>query len=206
MVIGPNPPSDHTRWCGLGNHAKRALEGGGSCAHLLATHPMSLVWPAAPAVAVAKAVPKAAPKPPPKKGVPQQYGNYSNIRVVLRHFGGELATEQRGSSEINVCPWSKLQGAGHCTWRAGKHLRPGRLHPKNLLDHIAKDHGSDPDQREQVEAMLKGIMPGGLAGPFAVAKAASKALVLPAGVQPSGTQEASSAATSSRARGSAAVS
>ena len=39
MVIGPKPFSNHTRWCGLGNHAKRALEWGGSCAHLLATHP-----------------------------------------------------------------------------------------------------------------------------------------------------------------------
>ena len=39
VVIGPKPLSNHTRWCGLGDHAKRALEGGGSCAHLLATHP-----------------------------------------------------------------------------------------------------------------------------------------------------------------------
>ena len=33
VVIGPKPLSNHTRWCGLGNHAKTALEGGGSCAH-----------------------------------------------------------------------------------------------------------------------------------------------------------------------------
>ena len=39
VVIGPKPLSNHTRWCGLGNHAKKALEGGGSCAHLLARHP-----------------------------------------------------------------------------------------------------------------------------------------------------------------------
>ena len=62
------------------------------------------VWPAAPPAAVAKAVPKAAPKPPPKKGLPHQYGNYTNIRYVLRHSGGELATEHRGSKELNVCP------------------------------------------------------------------------------------------------------
>ena len=222
---------------------------------------------------MAKAVPKAAPKPPPKKGLPQQYASYSNIRVVLRHFGGELATEQRGSKELNVCPWSKLEGAGHSTWRAGKHLRPSRLHPRDLVDHLAKDHGSDPAQREQAEAMIKGqavgaawepgiphevqlmpdttvvqyirqkileqqegyvrkwweekalpaavahvmrarlmtqslppVMPGGLAGPFAVAQAGSRALALPAGVHPSGTHGASSSATSSGARGSAAVS
>ena len=50
-------------------------------------------WPAAPPAAVAKPVPKAAPKPPPKKGLPHQYGNYATIRYVLRHFGGQLATE-----------------------------------------------------------------------------------------------------------------
>ena len=174
--------------------------------HLPRPPSVSPVRPAAPAVAVAKVVPKAAPKPPPKKGLPQQYGNYSNIRVVLRHFVGELATEQRGSKELNVCPWSKLEGAGHCTWRAVKHLRPSRLHPKDLLDHLAKDHGSDPAQYEQAEAMIKGFMPGGLAGPFAVAQAGSKALALTAGVRPSGTQGASSSAMSSGAHGSAAVS
>ena len=40
VVIGPKPLSNHTWWCGLGKHAKRALEGG-SCAHLLATHPIA---------------------------------------------------------------------------------------------------------------------------------------------------------------------
>ena len=29
VLIGFKPLSNHTRWCGLGNHAKRALEGGG---------------------------------------------------------------------------------------------------------------------------------------------------------------------------------
>ena len=122
-------------------------------------------------------------------GLPQQFGNYSNIRVVLRHFGRGLSTEQRGSCELNVCPWSKLEGAGHCTWWAGKHLRPRRFHPKDLLDHMAKDHGLDPAQREQAEAMIKGVMLGGVAGALAVAKAGSKALALPAGVHPSGTKK-----------------
>ena len=40
VVIGLKPLFNHTRWCGLGKHAKRALEGGGSCAQLLATHPI----------------------------------------------------------------------------------------------------------------------------------------------------------------------
>ena len=62
------------------------------------------VRPAAPPATVAKPVPKTAPKPPPKKSPSNQYGSYTNIRYMLRHFGGELATEQRGSKEINVCP------------------------------------------------------------------------------------------------------
>ena len=69
------------------------------------------VRPAAATIAVANVDPKGAPKPPPKKGLPQQYASDSNIRVLLRHFGGELATEHRGSKELNVCPWSKLEGA-----------------------------------------------------------------------------------------------
>ena len=39
MVVGPKPLFNHTRWCGCGKHAKRALEEGGSCAQLLVTHP-----------------------------------------------------------------------------------------------------------------------------------------------------------------------
>ena len=70
------------------------------------------VRPAALVVALAKAVPKAAPKPPPKKGLGVPYGSYRNIRVVLKHFGGHLATKQHGVGDVNVCPWSKLQGAG----------------------------------------------------------------------------------------------
>ena len=175
-------------------------------AALTAAGIVSPVRPAAPAVAVVRAVRKAEPKPPPKKGLPQRYGNYSNIKVVLQHFGGLLATEQQGSSELNVCPWFKLERAGHCTWRAGRHLKPSRLHPKDLLDHVAKEHRSDVAQREQAEAMIKGVMLGGLARPFAVARAGSKALALPIGVNLSGTQEASSSATLSGARGSAALS
>ena len=50
-----------------------------------------------------------------------------------------MATEQRGSKELNVRPWSKLEGAGHCCWRAGKHLQPARLHAKDPLHHLARD-------------------------------------------------------------------
>ena len=63
------------------------------------------VRPTAPPAAAAKPAPKTAPKPPPKKSPPPHYGSYANIRYVLRHFGGKLATEQRGSKVINVCPW-----------------------------------------------------------------------------------------------------
>ena len=41
VVLGPKALFNQTRWCGLGKHAKGVLEGGGSCAHLLATHPKS---------------------------------------------------------------------------------------------------------------------------------------------------------------------
>ena len=88
------------------------------------------VRPAAPPAAVRKAVSKAAPKPSPKKGLPHQHGNYTNIRYVLRRFRGELAREQRGLKELNICLWSKLEGMDHCAWRMGKHLRPAHLHPK----------------------------------------------------------------------------
>ena len=127
------------------------------------------VRPAAPPAAAAKPAPKAAPKPPPKRSPPPQYGSYTNIRYVLQHFGGDLATEQRGSKAINVCPWSRLDGAGHYSWKAGKHCRPAHLHPKDLLDHLQRDHAADPAQQDQVLAMLAGIMPGGQAGPFASA-------------------------------------
>ena len=102
---------------------------------------MPPVRPAAPTAAVAKAVLKAAPKLPPEKGLAQQYGSYPNIMVVLRLFGEELATEQRGLKELNVCLWSKLEEAAYFAWRAGKHLRPSHLHPKDLLDHLARKHG-----------------------------------------------------------------
>ena len=87
----------------------------GGMLHLPQPPSVAPVRPAAPPAAVAKPVLKAAPKPPPKKSNPHQYGNYTNISYVLRHFGGELATEQCGSKELNVCPWSLLEGAGHCS-------------------------------------------------------------------------------------------
>ena len=139
----------------------------GGMLHLPQPPSVPLVRPAASAAAVAKAVLKAAPTPPSKKGLPHQYGHYTNIRFLMRCFGGELATEQRGSKMLNVCPLSKLEGAGHCAWRAGKHLRLSHLHPKDLLDHQARDHGSDPAKREHAMAMITGVMPGALEGPFA---------------------------------------
>ena len=162
------------------------------------------VRPAASPAAAARPAPKAAPKPPPKRSPPPQYGAYANTRYVLQHFGGDLATEQRGSKTINVCPWSRLEGPGHCTWRAGKHCRPTHLHPKDLLDHIQRDHAADLAQRDQALAMLAGVMPGGQTGPFASAQARSRALMLPTGARPAAERGASPSAARSGAIGSAA--
>ena len=162
------------------------------------------VRPAAPPAAAARPASKAAPKPPPKKSPPPQYGSYANIRHVLQHFGGELATEQRGSKVINVCPWSRVDGAGHRSWRAGKHCRPSHLHPRDLLDHLQRDHGADPAHRDQAMAMLAGIMPGGQAGPFASAQARSRALAMPTSARPAGGQGASQSAAQHGAVGCAA--
>ena len=162
--------------------------------------------PAAPLVAVAKPVPKKAPKPPPKKSSSYQYGSDTNIRYVLRHFGGKLATEQRGSKEINVCPWSQLDGADQCSWRAGKHCRPTHPHPRDLLDHLRRDQGPDPAQRDQAMAMLAGVVPRGHVGPFASAQARSRTFALPTGARPGGEQGASQSAAQSGAGGSPAAS
>ena len=158
---------------------------------------------ASPAAA-AKLAPKAAPKPPPKRSPPLQYGTYANIRYVLQHFGGDLATEQRGSKAINVCPWSWPDGAGHRTWRAGKHCRPAHPHPKDLLDGLQPDHAADQAQRDQPLAMLAGVMPGGQAGPFASAQARFRALVLPTGARPADGRGASRSAAQLGAIGPAA--
>ena len=157
---------------------------------------------AAPPAAAARSAPKAEPKPPPKRSPPPQYGSYANIRYVLRHFGGNLATEQRGSKGIHVCPWSRLDGAGHCSWKAGKHCRPAHLHPKDLLDHLQRDHGADPAQRDHAIAMLAGIMPGGQAVPFTSAQARSRALAMPTSARPVGGQGASHSAAQHGAVGS----
>ena len=176
----------------------------GGMLHLPQPPSVPPVRPAAPPAAAARHAPKAAPKPPPKRGQPPQYGGYANIRYVLQHFGGDLATEQRGTKTINVCPWSRLDGAGHCTWRAGTHCRPTHLHPKDLLDHIQRDHATDPAQRDQALAMLAGVMPGGQAGPFASAEAGSRALTLPTGARPAAERGASPSAARSRTIGFAA--
>ena len=176
----------------------------GGMLHLPQPPSVPRVRPAASPAAAARQAPKAAPKPPPKRRPPPQYGAYANIRYVLQQFGGDLATEQRGTKTINVCPWSRLDGAGHCTWRAGTHCRPTQLHLKDLLDHIQRDHAADPAQRDQALAMLAGVMPGGQAGPFASAQARSRALMLPTGARPAPERGASPSAARSGAMGSAA--
>ena len=176
----------------------------GGMLHLPQPPSMPPVRPAASEAAVARLAPKAAPNPPPKRSPPPQYGAYANIWYVLQHFGGALAREQLGSKTINVCPWSRLDGAGHCTWRADKHCRPTHLQPKDLLDHIQRDHAADPPQRDQALAMLAGVMPGGRAGPFASAQARSRALMLPTGAHPAAEREALPSAARSGAIGSAA--
>ena len=176
----------------------------GGMLHLPQPPSVPPVRPAAPPAAAAKPAPKAAPKPPPKRSPPPQYGGYANIWYVLQHFGGDLATEQRGSKAINVCPWSRLDGASHCLWKAGKHCRLAHLHPKDLLDHLQQDHAADPAQRDQALAMLAGIMPGGQAGPFASAQARSRALTLPTGARPARGQGASQSAAQPGAIGSTA--
>ena len=176
----------------------------GGMLHLPQPPSVPPVRPAAPPAAAARQAPKAAPTPPPKRSPPPQYGAYANIRYVLQRFGGDLATDQRGTKTINVCPWSRLDGAGHCTWKAGTHCRPTHLHPKDLLDHIQRDHVTDPAQRDQALAMLAGVMPGGQAGPFASAQAGPRALTLPAGARPAAGRGASPSAARSGAIGSAA--
>ena len=167
--------------------------------HLPQTPSVPLFRPAAPPAAGAKPAPKAAPKLPPKRNPPTQYSSYANIRYMLQDFGGNLATEQRGSKVINVCPWSRLDGAGHCSWKAGKHCRPAHLHPRDLLDHPQRDHGADPAQRDQGI-----IMPGGQAAPFALSQARSRAVAMPTGAGPAGRQGASQSAAQPGAVGSAA--
>ena len=176
----------------------------GGMLHLPQPPSVPPVRPAALPAAAARQAPKAVPKPPPKRGPPPQYRGYTNIWYVLQHFGGDLATEQRGTKTIDVCPWSRLDGAGHCTWKAGTHCRRTHLHPKDLLDHIQRDHATDPAQRDQVLAMLAGVMPGGQAGPFALAQARSRALMLPTGARPAAEHGASPSAARSGAIGSAA--
>ena len=134
---------------------------------------------------LARAVPKAAPKPAPKKSLNVPYGAYTNIRLVVTHFGRCLAIGQHGVGDFNFCPWSRLEGAGQCPWWAGLHLRTSRLDPSNLIA-PTKDHGSDLAQREQAEAMVTGVMPRGRAGPFATARSGPVTLTRRSGVQPRG--------------------
>ena len=34
--------------------------------------------------------------------------------------------------DMNVCPWSTLEVAGRCEWRAERHLRPSHLNPRDF--------------------------------------------------------------------------
>ena len=156
----------------------------GGMLHLPQPPSVPPVQPAASLATAARPAPQAAPKPPPKRSPTPQHDAYANIRYVLQHLRGDFATEQRGSKAINVCPSSRLDGAGHCTWRAGKHCRPAHLHPKDLLDDLQRDHAADPAQRDQALAMLAGVMPGAQPGPFASGQGGSRALMLPSGPHP----------------------
>ena len=129
----------------------------GGMLHLAQPPSVPPVWPAAPPAAAAKPAPKAAPKPLPKRSPPPEYGSYANIRYALQHFGDDRATEQRGSKAINVCPWSRLDVAGNFLGKAGKHCRPAHLLPKDLLDHLQRDHAADLAQRDQALAMLPAL-------------------------------------------------
>ena len=104
----------------------------GGMLHLPQPPSVPPVRPAAPPAAVAKPVRKVAAKPPPKKSHPHQYGNFANIRYVPRLFAGELATEQRGSKEIYVCPWFRLEGAGHCSWEPASTAGPPTSTPGTI--------------------------------------------------------------------------
>ena len=63
-----------------------------------------------------------------------------------------MAKEGRGLSDVNVCPWSKLEGACRWLWRAGRHVKPNHLNPRYLLDLLARgdlsrcDHQSLPSK------------------------------------------------------------
>ena len=159
----------------------------------------------APAAAVAKAVQKAATKPPPKPPPPPvwQLHQYQVRAAALQGRAGHGAAWVEGAQRLTLV---KARGGGLCAWRAGNLLRPAHLHPKDLLDHLARDHGSDPAHREQAVAMINGVMPGGLAGPSAVVQVGSKALALPAGARPAGPHGESPSATSSGAHRCATVS
>ena len=78
-----------------------------------------------------------------------------------------------GTSEAS-CPRSSV-GRRRSTCAPGPNWRglviargePGKAlpaHPRDLLDHLMRDHGSDPAQREPAMAMIAGIMPRGKRG------------------------------------------
>ena len=153
--------------------------------------------PNVPPAAVAKPVPKAGPKPPPKKSLPppvRQLYQHTVRAAALRRRTSHGASWVKGDQRLPLVPtgwsWSLLV--------VGRQALPAtHLHPRDLLDHLLRDHGSGPAQRDQAMAMLAGIMPRGQAGPFLSAQARSRTLALPTRAYPAGGQGASQLVASS---------
>ena len=49
--------------------------------------------------------------------------------AAIPPFGTYCSTSAANRPRSSVCPWSRLDGAGHWSWRAGKRCRPAHLHP-----------------------------------------------------------------------------
>ena len=108
----------------------------------------------------------------------------------------------QASGEVNICPWSKLNGEGQCQLRAGRLFEPSHLNPRDLISHLARDHGSGLAQHAQAEAMVRGVMPHERAGPFAATGAGLVTPARPSGVLQQGAQTTSSPSASTSAVGS----
>ena len=78
-------------------------------------------------------------------------------------------------------PGPHWRGQASASDGGGRHLRPSYLNPRDLIDHLAKDHGSDPAQCEQAEAMVTGVMRYGQTGPFTGATAGPLNVAQPSG-------------------------
>ena len=80
-------------------------------------------------------------------------GKYVNIIAMIAHYGVRPSTGQT-SKEVIACPASTFDGAGHCQWRACRHINPSKLNPKDPLKPLSEHHTSDLAQRAQAEPML----------------------------------------------------